>query len=89
MVRGATSAREAQVTLTNAEREMLWIDGWNDLSDARAKLGDGYLVDAEWNEVTVEDCKGLIQATAYATGKRVQLERVFYRGKPSLQFHFV
>lgn len=76
------------MALTNAERELLWADGWNDLADAMAQLGSGYLVDDEWKEVTADDCRGLIQSAAYASGKCVRFRRTVCKGRPSIQFYF-
>jgi len=77
-----------EMELTNAEREMLWIDGWNDIYDAIAKLPGCYLVNERWCEVTLDECQGLIQSTAYTTGKRVRFRTAFYRGKQSIQIYF-
>ena len=74
--------------MTNAEREMLWADGWNDLYDAVAKLAGGYVVNEDWGELTVEEGQGLIQSTAYTTGKRAQFRAVFHKGKGSVQIYF-
>jgi len=75
--------------LTNAQREMLWADGWNDLFDAATRLDGGFIVDESWNEVTLEECQAVIQTTAYTFGKRAQFRDTFYKGKPSIQIYFV
>ena len=77
------------VELTSAERERLWVDGWNDLFDAVARLADGYLVNDDWNELTAAECQAIIQTTAYVFGKRAQFRDTFYKGKPSIQIYFV
>ncbi len=74
--------------LSNAEREMLWAEGWNDLYDAVAQQAGGYLVDEDWRELTVDECEALIQTTAYDTGRRARFRATFYKGKASIQLYF-
>ena len=68
---------------------MLWIDGWSDLYDALEQLPSGQLVNEDWQEVTLEECKSTIQSAAYTLGQRARFRKTFYRGKPALQLVFV
>jgi hypothetical protein len=68
---------------TNSEKEMRWVDAWNDLydiigdrSNVLCQLPDGEIVD-------VETCKGWLQSSAYE-GFELKVEAGFVRGKKAV-----
>ena len=68
---------------SNSEKEMRWIDAWNDLydligtrSNVLCLLPDGQIVD-------VETCKGWLQSSAYEDFT-LKLEAGWIRGKPAV-----
>lgn len=71
------------MALSNADKEMLWVDSWNELYDLIEKHGVKYLLLENYQEVTLEGAQGFIQNSAYE-GKAVEFKIDHYKGKKSI-----
>lgn len=74
--------------LSNSEREMLWVAGWNDLDDWMSRLAPVYLVDESWREASVDELQGFIQQAAYEREERVAFRETFHKGNRAVQYFF-
>ncbi len=71
------------MSLSNTDKEMLWIDSWNDLYDLIENHGVEYLLLENYQEVTLERAQGFIQDSAYES-KSVDFKIDYYKGKKSI-----
>lgn len=76
------------MSLSNFEKEMLWVNGWNDLTDIHESVADGYILIPEYAEVSLEEAKGWIQEQAYL-GHKAEFRVDYYRGKKSVFINIV
>jgi len=71
------------MSLSNTDKEMLWIDSWNDLYDLIENHRVEYLLLENYQEVTLERAQGFIQDSAYES-KSVDFKIDYYKGKKSI-----
>jgi hypothetical protein len=69
-----------------SKHEDAWIEGWSDLLEILKQEPDLLFVTSDWIEISEDDVLGLIQDEAYE-GYRVNYGRVWYTGRPALQFY--
>lgn len=74
--------------ISNTEKEMAWIDAWNDFYDLLETNFNGFILLPDFQESSVEDAKGWIQDTVYS-GFLVKFTVDYYKGKKSLFVHKV
>lgn len=65
---------------SNSEKEMRWVDAWNDLYDLIGKRHDVLCMLPDGQIVDVETCKGWLQSSAYE-GFALKVEAGWIRGK--------
>lgn len=64
----------------NSELEQRWVDAWNDLADIVGTRWDVGCLLPDGNVVSVEDCKGWLQASAYE-GWKIEVKAAWVLGK--------
>ncbi len=75
------------VVLSNSEKEMLWVDGWNRLYDLVDVDPRPVIVDEAWRELAETDWQGLIQERAYDSQKAL-FSKTRFRGAVAIQVSF-
>lgn len=70
--------------MNNTEIEMEWIDAWNDLSELAGDRYDVVYLLPDWKEITLKECQGWLQTSAYQ-GYKLSVGEVYYQGKKALQ----
>lgn len=58
---------------SNADREMRWVDAWNDLYEIQGDRPDIPCQLPDWSVVDCEECRGWLQDAVYA-GDHVRVE---------------
>jgi len=73
----------ADPSRSNDETEMVWVDAWNDLLDLVGDRRDVACLLPDHTVVTVEQCKGWLQDSAYS-GYSLTLTETYYEGRKAI-----
>lgn len=88
MIRLHDTATIQFVGLSNTKKVMLWVDAWSTLHELLHRSGCTYIVDANWHQLTLDECEGLIQDNAYEC-RRANFQDTHCKGRPAVQVRFV
>jgi hypothetical protein len=74
--------------MSNCKQEMMWVDGWNELSELLEDLPNAYiLIVPEFRAVTLDDAREWIQNAAYKNYKTI-FNLGYYQGTKSIFIQF-
>ncbi|MDE1461030.1 hypothetical protein [Spartinivicinus poritis] len=71
------------MSLSNTEKEMVWVEAWNDLYDLIEKYPGGYILLPDYIETNKESAEGWIQNAAYESN-RIVFNIEYFKGKKSI-----
>ena len=73
--------------LSNVEKEMLWIDTWEELWNVTGRPCTVPILDDQGRQITQKECEGLIQDKAYES-LRAEFHPTFFKGRSAMQVLF-
>jgi hypothetical protein len=71
-------------SMSNTNIEMIWVDAWNELYDLIGSRKKVICLLPDFKEVSLDDCKGWLQDSAY-DGFKLGLKEVWYKGHKAIQ----
>ncbi|MCX4024688.1 hypothetical protein H0A36_09700 [Endozoicomonas sp. SM1973] len=71
------------MVFSNTEKEIIWVDTWNDLYDLIEKYPGGYILLPDYIETDKEGAEGWIQNAAYESN-RIVFKVEYFKGKESI-----
>ena len=70
--------------MSNADIEMIWVDAWNDMYNMIGSRKNVIFLQPDFSEVSLDDCQGWLQDSAY-DGYKLGMKEVWYKGKKAIQ----